>query len=219
MLVLLALYTIAFVVLMRTCYRDDAKKYYTLAKFVNSALFIWVATYGMLRSGDSEWYYSLLPGLMMCLVGDVVLGIGSSKKSNNWFLGGLGSFLIGHILLVWAFSKVQPISGCDFIVPAVMVLITWGLSCMKGMNVGKLLPYVLVYSFFVALTFAKSLNMVLSVGSVRNGLLCIGTLLFLISDAIILFLYFYKKKHYLVGFFNLLTYYYGMFLIALSVMY
>ncbi|WP_081428538.1 lysoplasmalogenase family protein [Lachnoclostridium phytofermentans] len=47
----------------------------------------------------------------------------------------------------------------------------------------------------------------------------IGATLFLISDAYILFLYFYNKKYEVVHIINLATYYYGMFFIALSLLY
>ena len=43
-----------------------------------------------------------------------------------------------------------------------------------------------------------------------------GAALFWISDLLILFLYFYHTKHPAVHVANLLTYYYAMFLIAVS---
>lgn len=43
-----------------------------------------------------------------------------------------------------------------------------------------------------------------------------GAALFWVSDLLILFLYFYEKKHVAVHIANLLTYYYAMFLIGAS---
>jgi uncharacterized membrane protein YhhN len=219
LILLFFLYTLVFTLLIITCYKDKFKKYYTLVKFTNSLLFIAIATCGVISSGDTVLYFDILPALVMCLIGDVILAISKGATNKNLFLLGLGSFLIGHILFILLFNNLHPLSIYDFILPIFSVLITFGLSKIKGMNVGNMLPCILLYSFFVSLLFFKSLGLLQATASLRNILLCVGSCLFFISDGIILFLYFYIKKHPLVNFFNLLTYYYGMFLIALSIFY
>jgi uncharacterized membrane protein YhhN len=217
---LLFCYTLAFGFLMATCYVDRLKKYYTLAKLVNSTGFIVAAIWGKSLTGNTSLYNSLLPAFVLCLCGDVLLGLSDAKKSDKLFLAGLFSFLIGHITFIVAFNAIVPLSIYDFIFPAAVVILTALLTKMDGMELKSMKGYALVYSFFVAMLFSKAVSLVLIQGlSTRNILLCSGSLLFLISDTIILFLYFYVKKHHLVKFFNLFTYYYGMLLIALSVRY
>lgn len=211
------LYVLAFVFLIATCYIKKLFKYHTLAKFINSIGFIAVATGACLFSGQWSLYFAMLPGLILCLVGDVMLALDNSRALSKYFLPGLTSFLIGHILFVWAFSMRVPFSLYDLILPVIAVILTFFIVRMKGIDVGKLRVAVIIYSFFVALLFSKGISLVLVNGMTPvNSLLCRGAFLFLLSDAIVLFLLFYEKKHFIVRFCNLATYYGGMFLIALS---
>ncbi|MFZ2538520.1 MAG: lysoplasmalogenase family protein [Oscillospiraceae bacterium] len=217
MVLLSAFYILAFGFLMATCYLPNLGKYHALAKFINSVGFIAVATYGGFVTGQWAFYFTVLPAFILCLCGDVLLGLEDESGTSKLFLGGLCSFLLGHIVFVWAFSKKVPFSLYDLILPILAVILT---LFLVRMNVGKIRNAVLVYSFFVAMLFAKGISLVLINGaSLSNVLLCVGSFLFLVSDVIILFLRFYEKKHHLVRFFNLLTYYCGMFLIGLSLLY
>lgn len=219
MKILFLLYTLFFTALIVTSYKKPFKKYYTLIKFLTSFLFIVIATYGMFISKNTDFYFNMLPPLLMCLLGDVLLGLSNDKKSKNLFLSGLFSFLTAHILFILGFNSINSLSLCDFILPLLIVLITFKLCNIKKMNVQNMRYYILIYSFFVSLLFFKSVNLVFVTTSMKTLLLCVGSFLFFISDTIILFLYFYEHKHHLTCFFNLLTYYYGMFLIALSISY
>ncbi len=220
MVLLSVFYLFAFGFLMATCYLDNLKKHHPLAKFINSVGFIAVATYGGFITGQWAFYFSVLPAFILCLCGDVLLALQDGTGNNKLFLAGLSSFLLAHIVFVWAFSTKVPFSLYDLILPVLAVVMTVFLVRMKGMDVGNMRNAVLVYSFFVALLFAKGINLVIiNSASVSNILLCVGSFLFLVSDTIILFLCFYERKHPLVRFFNLSTYYCGMFLIALSLLY
>ena len=56
-----------------------------------------------------------------------------------------------------------------------------------------------------------------AVAAPRSNLLVLaGAALFWISDLLILFLYFYRTSHPAIHAANLATYYYGMFLVAVS---
>jgi len=220
MVILLICYTLAFIFLIATSYVESLAKYRVLAKLINSIGFIVVATYGKFMTGQNEVYFTMLPAFILCLCGDVLLALDDPKGTQKCFTAGLFSFLLGHIVFVWAFTMRVPFSLYELILPVSMVIVTAFLVRMEHMNVGKLRGCVLIYSFFVAMLFSKAISLVLVNGtSLSNILLLIGSLLFLISDAIILFLCFYEKKHKLVKFYNLLTYYAGMFLIALSLLY
>jgi len=172
-------------------------------------------------------------------MGDVVLGfynnvrerdIKGNKSSNvetstngtsksTLFIMGLLSFAFGHGYFIYAFSRMQRLTWADLVFPVLAVFITLGLTRLDGMNTGKLTALIAVYSFMVAMLFSKGMHLVLAQFSVQNLLLCIGATLFLISDTLILFLYFYNKKYEAVHIINLATYYYGMFFIALSLLY
>jgi len=216
---LIILYTIPFSFLMVTLHSSEFSAHYRVAKFINSAAFVGVAFYAAIVADHLSFFIQLAPGLLLCLLGDVLLGFYHQTQHRKYFMSGLGSFLLGHMVFVFVFSQLQALQVTDWIFPVLALLLTIGLNRIKGMETGKMKPLVYVYAFFVALLFSKALHLMLAEPSLMTGFLCLGSGLFMISDTIILFLYFYEKKHWAVHTLNLATYYYGMFFIAISVMF
>lgn len=213
-------YLLAFGFLIATCYHKSLTKFHPLGKLLSSIGFVLVATYGGFVTGQWALYFYMLPGFLLCLCGDVLLGLEEGTGREKLFLAGLSSFLLGHIAFILAFCMRTELTFKDFILPILVVAVALILVRMKGFNVGKMRGAVLLYSFFVALLFSKAISLVvMSEGAPADVLLCVGSFFFLLSDVIILFLRFYVKQHHLVRFFNLLTYYLGMFLIGLSLLY
>lgn len=215
------LYTMFFSFLISTRYIEVNKKYYTIAKTVNSIGFILVAAYGGTVIGNMSVFYTILPALIFCLLGDVFLGIHTQCETKSCFLVGIFSFTAAHIAYTFVFSKIAPLTIYDFIFPIISMFITYKLIKLENMEIEKRLKkYTIMYSFFVSLLLSKSIGILFVTGITTESILIFfGSLMFFISDFIIFFLYFYKKKHHLVGTFNLFFYYYGMFLLALSLWY
>lgn len=229
-LILFLLYSILFAFLMITRSRPGYKKYYTLAKTFNSIGFIVVAVVCGFYGENVGRLVHLLPALILCLIGDVALGVynthkqredsmGNKRAKASIFICGLIAFFFAHVCFVYAFSLRQSLEWIDFIFPLLAIFVTIGLSGLDGMNLGKLILPVTAYSFMVALLCSKGIHLAWSQFTVTNLLLGMGAVLFFISDALILFLYFYKRKYPIVHIANLATYYYAMFLIALSLLY
>lgn len=214
------LYTMFFSFLISTLYINTNKRYYTIAKAVNSIGFILVAAYGGVVLGNTA-FYSMLPALIFCLFGDVFLGIHTQCDTKVCFLAGIFSFTAAHIAYTFAFSNIAPLSIYDFIFPTLSIFIAYMLTKLENMEIEKRLKkYTIIYSFFVSLLLSKSISILFVSGiTTEHILIFLGSLMFFISDFIIFFLYFYKKKHHLVGTFNLLFYYYGMLFLALSLWY
>lgn len=238
-LLLFVLYTIPFMFLMWTISKPKYKRYYVLAKTINSITFIAVAIFCAYYGANIEILDLLLPALLLCLVGDIILGFynvvcDKTVKGNELsyvetgtnftskaalFILGLLSFAFGHGCFIYAFSKMQGLTWTDLIFPILAVFITIGLTKLDGMETGRLTILIAAYSFMVAMIFSKGMHLLFSQFNIGNLLLGVGTTLFLISDGFILFLYFYKKKSKAVHIINLAAYYYGMFFIALSLLY
>nr|WP_308742974.1 lysoplasmalogenase family protein [uncultured Anaerocolumna sp.] len=238
-LLLFLLYTIPFMFLMWTISNPKYKRYYVLAKTVNSITFIAAAIYCAYYGANIEILDSLLPALLLCLVGDIILGFYNAvcdktvkgnelsyvETNTNFtakaaiFILGLLSFAFGHGCFIYAFSKMQRLTWIDFVFPVVAIFITIGLTKLDGMNTGRFTVLIAAYSFMVAMLFSKGIHILLSQFNALNLLLSAGATLFLISDGFILFLYFYEKKAKAIHIINLATYYYGMFFIALSMLY
>ena len=109
--------------------------------------------------------------------------------------------------------------GTDILFPFLGTAVTAFLTNLERMYLGKLRPYVYLYSFFITMVFVKAVHVQMQMPD--TGTLCrtIGTGLILISDFLILFLYFYKNRPWPTHGWNLATYYYGMFFIAVGLLY
>jgi hypothetical protein len=238
-LLLFVLYSIPFTSLMQATISLKYKKYYILTKTINSIAFITVSIFCAYYGDNITTLVSLLPALLLCFIGDVVLGFYNAANERDvkadelshgetcpkvtvkpaLFIMGLLTFALGHVCFIYAFSKMQKLTWVDLVFPLLAIFITIGLTRLDGMNTGKLTILIVAYSFMVALLFSKGMHFVLAQLSVQNLLLSTGVTLFLISDTFILFLYFYEKKHKAIHIINLATYYFGMFFIGLSLLY
>ncbi len=218
MIVVPGIYTILFMLLLTAGYREELKRYYMLFKFLNSLGFIGTAVWAVTISGDWQYFFLLLPGLICCLAGDVLLAAKGNKHVKICFLAGLISFLTGHIVFLYAFYQYSPFQWSDLIFPVIMMAGTYLLTRLPDMDMqGATIP-VLIYAFFVSMLMAKAISMAGAYSAApRYTMLMSGTILFWFSDALILFIIFYKRKYKWSRFINLFTYYYGMFLIAASI--
>lgn len=218
MIVLLIIYLLLFAFLMATVYIERFEKYHTLAKTAASLGFIAVAVYGWLQSGDTRFFLTMIPALLFCLAGDFFLSLPSADEFGLGFIAGLLTFAIGHLLFLVAFLKMAPIVWPELLFPLVMVALVYLVTRSPRFDVGNFTIPVLIYGFLVAWTFSRSVVILLDAGiAARTLCLLVGSLLFMVSDIVLLFVYFYEKKFSWMSFVNLSTYYGGMFLLALSI--
>lgn len=211
-------YGAAVILLLLCCYVKKIKRFEVLAKAAASLGFILIFTLSAVKSGDYALYFRMLPAFACCFMGDVLLSVNTLNGDKKVFLGGVAAFLVGHIFFVAAFSGMMPFTLSDFLFPAVIVVLTLILTRMKGMNMDGMTPHVTVYAFFVALLLSKAYSIYTGIGA--NGqttYLLFGSLLFFLSDFLLLFLIFYKKKPKWGDFANLVLYYGGLLLLAMSV--
>ncbi len=217
--ILFLLYSVPVALLLFVLIRKTYRKYYIPCKMICSAAYLALGFYCAYQGSHVRFFYCMLPGYILCFCGDAFLGIYNRSSNKKFLMTGLFSFLFGHVVFVTSFWVLQELSLFDFAFPVVFVLITVWITNQKSMFLGKLKPYVYLYSFFVSMMFGKSVLLVLEVISMQRVLLACGATLFLISDYMILFLYFYKHRAWCVHGINVTTYYYGMFLLALSLLY
>ena len=189
---------------------------YLPEKILCSLCFVAVAAVCAALGSRPEAFWHLLPALLCCVVGDVMLALYNHLRRPRLFLAGLGAFLAGHALFVWGLCRLQPMG---WPVPLAAVLGAVGvavLSALPGMQTGRMRPCVVVYAAFVSALLGKGLQLAVGMGQPWCFLVLAGAALFWISDLLILFLYFYPSRHPAVHVANLLTYYYAMFFIAVS---
>lgn len=217
--VMLGVYTMLFFGLLFVVCRPEYKKYYVLVKGVNSFAFVAVFFVSGYRSGEIWQFFLMLPAFLCCFAGDILMGCYHRYRIKKLFLTGLLIFLIGHICFVRWMCRIQQMDIVELCFPLLALLFVFWLTSERGMHTGKLRPFILIYTFFVALLFAKGVHLAVADASVRNLVTAAGSTLFMVSDISILFLYFTERKGPGIHIFNLSTYYYGVFLLASSLLF
>ncbi|HEY4978826.1 MAG TPA: lysoplasmalogenase [Candidatus Acidoferrum sp.] len=149
-------------------------------------------------------------GLFLSLIGDIAL-----MSQDRFFVSGLLAFLVAHICYLAAFSR-----GVKFPArPSVWLLYLTVLGSFYGFLFPGIpsalrLP-VGFYVFFVASMAAQSMGRFLMLNNHPARLAALGTVLFLLSDALLSFDRFHAPIP-AAAFFILTPYFLGQWLIALS---
>lgn len=209
------IYTLMFALLIISVYHQKLNKYYVVPKALCSLGFIIVAMVGSFLSGNTSDLFMALPCLVFYLIGDVCLCFKTSKKL---LYTGAGSFFLGHLIMIVSIYKRTPLKFYDFIIPLICVIIVCILSSLDSIDAGGLKKYILIYSFFLGWVNSKAFLLMISTNFTMKGILFFGGyLLFLVSDFIIYFILFCSNKNKYFRFLELLTYYYGLFFIAVSI--
>lgn len=211
---MLLAYTAVLSLLIRKACSDQ--KSYLVEKILCSLSFVAVAAVSARMGSRPEAFVHLAPALGCCVTGDVLLAIYNRRRKLPWFVAGGTCFLAGHGLFVWGLCRLQP---TNWLVPAAAAAGALGvlaLSRLPGMHFGRLLPMAAIYAAFVSAFLGKGAQLAIGLGQPWCFLVLAGAALFWISDLLILFLYFHRNPHPAIHPANLATYYYGMFLVGLS---
>jgi uncharacterized membrane protein YhhN len=183
-----------------------------ITKSILSFLFVLTA---LLQPRPVPVYFNyLIVGLIFCLVGDVCLALPHKKA----FMAGLVAFLLGHVLYVFSFSSLTPVSG--WFSPGAIILVVisvliffWLRPHLKSMLIPVLI-YILVITimaFGAWAVFWKS-----SLQASGRTLILAGALCFYVSDIFVARQRFIKEE-FRNRLFGLPLYYTGQFMLAFSV--
>lgn len=195
------------------------REHFLPQKMLCSLFFLCASVYCMMEGKSFDRFLYLFPGFLLCFFGDAFLGLYNRNWNKKTFLMGVLLFLLGHIAFIIAAYREIGFMIVDPVFPVLALIYACYIMKKKEMTMGRLKPYCLLYTFFVALMFTKNLEMLILMPSIRTTLLAVGALLFLISDYLILYLYFVKKRRWATHGINLATYYYGVLCMVLSLLY
>lgn len=214
---LFACYILSFCALIFVSYKENLSSYRLGIKSLTSLGFIAIGLVSGMQSQNLGLFLHLLPAFVFCFIGDALLAVTDDSGSKKFFLFGLFAFLTGHILFTTGFDSLAPFKWQELILPMLALPLALFLTKLEHMETGKMRNYVLIYSFFVTLLFSKGLSVYFATQNIFGTMVLCGSISFILSDGIIMFLYFYKKKHPWVRFFNLFTYYLATVLLAFSI--
>lgn len=177
-----------------------------------SALFVLTAL--LAPHGNSSYYFLVLAGLILGLVGDICLAL----KGEAPFKAGLVAFLLGHVAYVIAFAGLTPPGGW-FNPGFLAICVVSGLAFLwLRPSLGKMLAPVLAYVVVITLMLLAAEAAAFNTALPRAGAWLVfgGALVFYLSDLCVARDRFKKPgwDNRLVG---LPLYYAGQFSIAWSV--
>lgn len=194
-----------------------------VVKGIASLLFVLLGAVCLSASADNLFASLVVAGLVFGAIGDVLLNLRAlaGNASQKVFMAGIAAFLTGHLLYIAALLS----RGVDALwigVPlcALLSVALLPFFILKRIEVtGKLKTFGIIY---VALVFlmvgCASGLMVLRPFNAGHLLFTIGAALFALSDVILIFHLFGRKKHKAFRALNLSAYYIGQILIALSLL-
>lgn len=218
------LYLFSLSYLISTGYQKKYRKHHITAKTLTSLGFVLIAFTSLFlgKDGTSEsryvYFISLLPGLIFCTAGDIFLAIRSITKKLKWFAWGITMFALAHVLFVISIDRYADYAWWTYLIPLVSVVIAYILFDLPTVDAGKAKWACLIYAYVVTLFGVRAfICMHTWEYSMQGILLFMGALLFFASDTMLVFLYFGKEKIKWLHAANLVSYYLGVGLVAMSI--
>lgn len=194
-------------------------KNYPIVKAVCSLLFLDGAglAYVLGQQLFKERFVILMIALVLCAAGDILLAVRSEKRKDRAFMAGAISFSYAHIMFCILAYRITGFAWYDLLFPLLLAGLLYLLEAVQYVNLQKLRPLIYLYCFVIGLMFFKSLQVwQVYPGSPYSTTMVLGSALFLISDYILLYLHFGTKKREEFRYWNLATYYIGMFCLSIS---
>ncbi len=162
----------------------------------------------------------MLPGFVLCLVGDIFMALTDSNGKKKHFMAGMAAFALGHVSFLFALFTRSPFNPLELIIPIGAFIIVLLLSYLPRMKLDNMKCLAACYSILVSWLFSRSLFCLVALGpNPATLLLTIGTGLFFMSDTLILFHYFYEQNWKPLVFAYMFTYYAGVALMAASLLF
>lgn len=204
---------------------NSKKNYAFIFKTTTSILFIFTAVISYIKSpGDYYYFILLIIGLFFSLFGDMFLALKVNHNDgslNKYFLYGLVSFSITHVMYVLAFTHLGSFNILDLLVALALAFITITiLKSNKNIDFKNMILPASIYSFIICLMTFESIKLVFELKfDIGTYLLLIGALLFILSDLVLCFILFNKHAKKYLSAINLITYYTGQFIIASTLLF
>jgi len=207
-----------------TCF-EYAKKFLpaVIFKGIASLFFILLGIACLSVTKDARFGGLVIAGLICGAAGDVLLNLPPlmANAKDKVFMAGMAAFLTGHLLYVAALltrganALLIAVPLCAVLSAAIL------LPVLRRIDVpGKIRTFGIVYVIAVLfMTSCAAGLFILTPANTGYLLFTFGAVLFTLSDVILIFHMFGRKKHKTHRALNLATYYLGQVLIAASLLF
>ncbi len=184
----------------------EKQKLFYIAKPL-TMLFIIALPLLEIREEYSVYAYLIMTGLIFSLLGDLYL-----LFPDKYFTNGLYSFLVAHILYIFAFNQ----NVSEYCLGLTFPILLFIFFVMKKLSpkLDRMKYPVWVYIIVISIMLYSALNMDKQMGGI--SFISIGAILFTISDSVLAFNKFYKKFR-LAEPIILSTYFIAQLLFAMSI--
>ncbi len=197
-------------------YKNHEKDMPILAfKTLTSLFFIAIAIVSGSEVGFGIYAILMIVGFVLCAIGDVLI---LDKQNTPIFISAISSFLAGHVMFAIAFSLTFGFHWTDIVLVAVILAIAVYIYKEQKFNLGKFLIPVACYALVISVMLVKAFSSIYSpISTIAKLAISVGATMFFASDVILVFLVFKKfsKKWSAI---NLILYYTGQALLALSIL-
>lgn len=212
-------YGILILLLLGTLINTKFRDKFFVMKTVCSLSFVILSFLYALSHNNVQEYKYVGSGFLLCFLGDIVLGIFNSHKNKKYFIVGAGLFLLAHVSFIIGLSIICPMKAAELIAPVLVLIFTYLLlRTNKFVLVNTLRLVIYVYSVFVSLLMAHGISMFIQLQTLNALLVMLGGILFFISDTLIVFLYFHRKRRWSTHGWNLATYYVAIALLIFGIL-
>ena len=182
-----------------------------------SICFVLIAFFSYKRHPkDSIFFKSIFCGLIFCLFGDILI---TMSYIPVFFLSGIICFFICHLLFINGFCRKVPFNHKDILLFFIIYIpFTLFISINKYFSFNGYYFLVLIYSMVLTLMLSKSFSLITLEIHNKSAIysLIISTLMFSLSDFILLFILFSPYSSSILMLLNLFTYYIGQGILALN---
>ncbi len=179
----------------------------------------WLGSRGLIGAEDPAYVGLILVGLVIGAVADVVLNLRyvfEGEKGKIAFLAGILVFLAGHVAYLLAVAR-----HCNAlpVLVGIGLVLTGALMVWIFQRIEASIAFKVFGVFYIgAITIMNcvALGALISHPSAHAAMFLVGALLFLVSDIILILNTFGPEKRFSWRVANLMIYYIGQLLIALS---
>lgn len=208
----------------------ESKQKYLPAVILKGSASVVFVILGLLcakASADAHFVRLVTIGLLLGALGDILLNLRYvfEKKGQAIFLAGIAAFLAGHILYLAALISLSNRLAVCLIAGLVLaaLLLTWIFRTLGEIKKSFKIFGILYIGVISLMTAVAGGNLFTApdgqAGATGSLLFFIGAVLFLASDVIMIFNTFGKQQRQALRTSNLLLYYAGQLLIALSLLF
>ncbi len=169
-------------------FQGDFSGWVIYLKCLSSFFFVLAGICGYIRTKQNRKISGTMLAALVCsMAGDVFLAL--DKEEGILFVLGVASFAFAHIMFAISFSRISSVAKGDLLGTFLIFAVEMFILCYGNFEFQGLFPVLAIYAAIISFMVSKALSLwKCRLGKERGVcLIMIGSVLFLISDNLLLF--------------------------------